>query len=95
MLIPQFTIRWMLGLMTVCAGIFTIFGLAVRGHAWAVGISVAVGALVAFSLVQAALFAVLWLASLAMPPEASEAAVVLTESDWETNPSTTTDEGGA
>ncbi|KKK87498.1 hypothetical protein LCGC14_2752650, partial [marine sediment metagenome] len=31
MLIPQFSIRWLLVVTAVCAGIFSIFGLAVGG----------------------------------------------------------------
>jgi hypothetical protein len=59
--IPQFTIRWMLGLMTVWAVIFSIIALAMRGHLWALGISVGVGALVLFMMIGALLFSVLWL----------------------------------
>jgi hypothetical protein len=58
--IPQFTIRWMLGLMTVWAVIFSIVALAMRGHLWAVGISVALGTLVLFMIIAAAMFAVVW-----------------------------------
>jgi hypothetical protein len=62
--IPQFTIRWMLGLMTGWAVVFSIVALAMRGHFWALGISVGVGVLVLFMLVGALLFSVVWFFSL-------------------------------
>ena len=40
-LIPQFSIRWLLLVTAVCAGVFSIFGLAVRGSHWAAGVSIA------------------------------------------------------
>jgi hypothetical protein len=59
--IPQFTIRWLLGLMTVCGVIFSIVALAMRGHLWALGISVALGTLVLFMLIAACLFLIVWI----------------------------------
>ena len=59
--IPQFTIRWLLGLMTVCGVVFSIVALAMRGHFWALGISVALGTLVLFMLIAACLFLIVWL----------------------------------
>ena len=61
--IPQFTIRWMLGLMTGWAVLFSIVALAMRGHYWALGISVGMGALVLFMLIGALLFALIWIFS--------------------------------
>jgi hypothetical protein len=61
--IPQFTIRWMLGLMTGWAILFSVVALAIRGHYWALVISVAVGTLVLFMLVGALLFSVVWILS--------------------------------
>jgi hypothetical protein len=58
--IPQFTIRWMLGLMTGWAVVFSIVALALQGHLWALGISVGLGALVLFMLIGALLFIVVW-----------------------------------
>jgi hypothetical protein len=37
MLIPRFTLRWLLGLTTLCAGVSLIISMAVRGDAWAIG----------------------------------------------------------
>jgi uncharacterized membrane protein len=59
--IPQFTIRWLLGLMTVCGVISSIIALAMRGHLWALGISVALGTLVLFMLIAACLFLIVWI----------------------------------
>lgn len=42
MLIPRFTIRWLLLLTTICAVIFLIVGFAVRGEYWAIAISTSV-----------------------------------------------------
>jgi len=61
MLIPQFTIRWMLVLTAVCALVFSAFGLAYQGTAWAIGVSVSVVVGVLMMLIYAAVFGVLWL----------------------------------
>lgn len=42
MLIPRFTIRWLLLLTTICAVVFFIVGFAVRGESWAIAISTSV-----------------------------------------------------
>jgi hypothetical protein len=68
MLIPQFSIRWLLALMTVCAVVFSIVGLAARGHAWAAGVSVGIGALVVLAFVYGSLFAVVWTFSVVTAP---------------------------
>jgi hypothetical protein len=64
MLIPQFSLRWLLAFTAVCAVVFSIAGLAIRGHGWAIGVSVAVGALAVTMLVHAAVFGLVWLFSL-------------------------------
>ena len=61
--IPQFTIRWMLGLMTGWAVLFSIVALAMRGHYWALGISIGLGTLALFMLLGALLFALIWVFS--------------------------------
>jgi hypothetical protein len=63
MLIPQFSLRWMLAVTTVLAVVFLIVAQAVQGAAWAVGVSFAVFALVAAMLVYAALFFLVWVFS--------------------------------
>lgn len=42
MLIPRFTIRWLLVLMTVSGFFFLLVGFGVRGHSWALAISLAI-----------------------------------------------------
>jgi len=66
-LIPQFSLRWLLGVMTASAGVFAIFGMAVRGYLWAAGVSAAIIALVVAMLVYAALFGIVWIFSLVAP----------------------------
>ena len=67
MLIPQYTIRWLLAVMAACAVVFSIFVLAVRGSPWArgvaQGVSVAILSLVIVLLVHAFVFTLLWLFS--------------------------------
>ena len=60
MLIPQYSLRWLFGVMTACAGIFTIVAFGVRGHAWAAGLSIALGAFVLAMLSYALLFGLIW-----------------------------------
>ena len=64
-LIPQFSIRWLLALTAVCAVIFSIVGLAVRGNAWAAAVSIGIGSLVILVVVYGLLFGVVWVFSLA------------------------------
>jgi hypothetical protein len=56
MLIPRFTIRWLLSLTTVCAFFFLIAGTAVNGKMWAVGVVTAVVTLLIAMLTYAFLF---------------------------------------
>ena len=63
MIIPQYTIRWMLGLTTVCAVIFSVFAMAMRGNGLALGVSLAIVSLVLVFLVHAAIFGLVWLFS--------------------------------
>lgn len=74
MLIPQFTLRWLLGLMAVCAGIFSIFGLAVAGKGWAAALSIAILGLVAAVILYALLYLMVWPCSLAIGAAARKAA---------------------
>jgi len=63
MLLPRYSLRTTLILMTVCAAFFFVVGMAYRGQAWAVVVSVAiVGALVAL-LSQAGFYVLLSLLS--------------------------------
>ncbi len=68
MIIPQYTIRWMLGLTAVCAVIFSIFAAAMRGNGPALGISFAIVSLVVVFLVHAGVFGAVWLFSVITGP---------------------------
>ena len=68
MLIPQFTLRWLLIVTAVCAAVFSVVGLAVQGRPWAIGVSVAVGTGVVMMLIYAALFGVVWLVGEVITP---------------------------
>lgn len=60
MLIPQFSIRWLFAITAACAGVFSIVALGVRGHRWALGVSLALASLVVLMVVYAALFCLVW-----------------------------------
>lgn len=64
MLIPQFSLRWLLGVTAICSVVFSIVALAIRGQGWAIGVSVAVCSLVVVMAVYGALFGIVWLVSL-------------------------------
>ena len=64
MLIPQFSLRWMLAVITVLAVVFLIVSRAAQGSAWAVGVSAAVMMLAVVAVVHLALFFLTWLVSL-------------------------------
>jgi len=59
-LLPQYTIRRLLVITAACAGVFSVFGLAARGHQWAIAVSVAIVAGAAAFLIFAAVFGVVW-----------------------------------
>lgn len=61
MLVPQFSIRWLFAITALCAGVFSVAALGVRGHRWAIGATVAIASLVILMLVYAVLFGVIWL----------------------------------
>jgi hypothetical protein len=70
MLMPRFTIRTLLALLTLCACGFVLIGTAFRGQYWAWGVTIALVTLVATTLVHGALFGIVWLFSQMslMPP---------------------------
>ncbi len=63
MLIPQFSLRWMLAVVTLLAVVFLVASRAVQGSAWAVGVTAAVLMLAAVMLVHGGLFFLIWLVS--------------------------------
>jgi hypothetical protein len=65
MLIPRFSLRWLLGLITLSAGVSVVLAQAVRGQSWAIGVSAALLCLIVLALLQAGTFLVAWLVALA------------------------------
>jgi hypothetical protein len=63
MLIPQFSLRWLLGLTALCAGISLVLAAATRGDHWALGVSAALAGAVALAALYVAAFAGAWLIS--------------------------------
>ena len=56
MLIPRFTIRWLLLLMTVSSFFFLVLSFAVGGQAWAIAVSLSVGSLLLAFVCYAVVF---------------------------------------
>jgi len=63
MLMPRFTIRTLLAVLTLCACGFVVIGTAYRGQFWAWGVTIALVTLIVTMLVHAALFGIVWLFS--------------------------------
>jgi len=61
MLVPRFTIRALLVVMTLSAVFFLVVGTAFRGQHWASGVVIGVLSLAVTALVHAALFGLVWL----------------------------------
>ena len=67
MLLPRFTIRGLLALVTLCAFAFVVVGMAARGQNWAWGVTIAMASLVLTALVHGAWFGVVWLFASLLP----------------------------
>ncbi len=61
MLIPQFSIRWLLGLTAVCAIISLIVARAIAGSGWAFGVTIALATTLVVLGVHLLFFAGIWL----------------------------------
>jgi hypothetical protein len=61
MLVPRFSIRTTLGVVTIAAIVFVVAGMAIRGETWAWGITIAVITLAVTMLVHAAWFGIVWM----------------------------------
>lgn len=57
MLLPRFSIRWMLAATAVCGLFFVVLASAVQGRPWAVAITIAVGGALLTFLIYAVFFA--------------------------------------
>jgi hypothetical protein len=60
-LIPQYSLRRLLAIMTISAVAFSIVALGLRGYGWAAGVAVALLAVAVLGAVYAAVFALIWL----------------------------------
>jgi hypothetical protein len=63
MLIPRFSIRFMLAITTALAGVFFIAGFAYRGQMWALCIVSGLVSLAVAMLIYAGVFGAIWVAS--------------------------------
>ena len=88
MLIPQYSIRWLLGLTTVCAVIFSIFAMALRGSFVAAGVSMAIIALVVVMLVHVVFFGLVWVFSVIFSRRSMNTAAPARPVDVEETPAT-------
>ncbi|HEX3870290.1 MAG TPA: hypothetical protein VHV77_07640 [Pirellulales bacterium] len=64
MLIPRFSVRFMLLLTAMSAVLFLVMSWAIAGVGWAVGATMAVVMLTVIAAVHAGLFAIVWLFAL-------------------------------
>lgn len=60
MLIPRFTLRWLLVLTTICGGLSLVLSYAMQGHEWAIAISVMLAAVPLLFLLHAFAFTAAW-----------------------------------
>ena len=60
MLIPRYSIRFLLLLMTASGVFFLVVALAVRGHAWALALSIAVSSVLFTITLHAIVFFFAW-----------------------------------
>jgi hypothetical protein len=60
MLIPQFSLRWLLAITTIAALVFSIVALAVHGSRWAEAVSIGMFALVLLAVIHVVFFVVVW-----------------------------------
>jgi len=72
MLVPRFSIRTLLVMLTVGAVAFLIVGMAYRGQQWAYGASIGLFSVLVTALVHAAWFGVIWLFSHLIPAPKNE-----------------------
>lgn len=61
MLIPRYSLRWLLGLTTFSAGVSLVLSYAIRGAPWAIGVAAGLWSLVIVALVYVAAFLAAWL----------------------------------
>ncbi|MHB8899912.1 MAG: hypothetical protein ACYC6Y_14290 [Thermoguttaceae bacterium] len=67
-LLPQYSIRLMLGITAALAAVFSVVGLAVRGQEWAIGVSMGMAGLAVAMVTYAVFFGILWVFSVVASP---------------------------
>lgn len=63
MLIPQFSLRWVLGVTAVCGVLSLVAAMALRGSAWAMAITIGAASLTATLVLHGFMFFIVWLFS--------------------------------
>jgi hypothetical protein len=76
MLLPRFTIRTLLAILTACAVVFVMVGTAFRGQYWAWGVTIAIISCIITALSHSAWFGIVWF--FARMPERRAASAVAT-----------------
>ena len=61
MLLPRFSLRTLLGVMTASSFLFLVLAYAVRGETWAIAVFAAIGSLAVCGVIYIALFMAVWL----------------------------------
>jgi hypothetical protein len=69
MLLPRFTIRALMLMLTACAFVFVIAGMAVRGQHWAWGVTIGIMSLAFTLLIHAAWFGAVWMLAQMQSPK--------------------------
>jgi hypothetical protein len=64
MLIPRYSLRWLLGLTTLCAVVSLVLASAVRGEVWAVGVIAVLASAVLLAGLHVGTFLAAWMLSL-------------------------------
>jgi hypothetical protein len=77
MIVPRFTIRTAFAVVTGCAFLFLVAGMAYRGQTWAWGVTIGAVSLLISALVHAAWFGIVWLfTQLPSRPQPTDASAV-------------------
>ncbi|MCI0359443.1 MAG: hypothetical protein L0211_13280 [Planctomycetaceae bacterium] len=61
MIIPRYSLRWLLALLTVCGCLSLVLSYAFQGHAWAIGSILGLGSLIVVVALHAVAFSIAWL----------------------------------
>ena len=76
MILPQFSLRWLLAVTTLCAVFFFVVHRAIGGSHWALVLTYAVASLLIVMAVHALMFFGVWLFSLALGLRTRRATIV-------------------